>query len=72
MQKKRVDQKAFDSNFTAQSMDIGPGHKKQQQTEKLYKKGKSTTNPYEGKEFLKRTGAQLPPLAKKKSKKKYG
>lgn len=72
MHKKKVDQKAFDSNFTAQSMDIGPGHKGAQKKQKLYNKGKGTDNPHEGKEFLKRTGAQLPKLAKKKSTKKYG
>ena len=58
--------------LTAQSFEIGPGHKGKQKTEKLYKKGKSTDNPNEKEIFLKRTGPQLP-LAKKKTKKKrYG
>jgi len=72
MHKKKVDQKAFDSNFTAQSMDIGPGHKGAQRGKKIYDKGKSTDNKHERDTFLKKTGPQLPPLAKKKSKKKYG
>jgi len=41
-------------------------HKKLQRTQKIYNKGAGTDNPYEKKEFLKRTGPQLP-LAKKKS-----
>ena len=71
MARKKVDKKAFDSNFTAQLMDIGPGHKDAQKKTKIYNKGKSTTNPNEKDAFLKRTGPQLP-LAKRKSKKKYG
>ena len=39
-------------------------HKDAQRTQKLYNKGAGTDNPYEKKEFLKRTGPQLP-LAKK-------
>ena len=71
MAKNKVDKKAFDSNFVAQSMDIGPGHKGAQKTQKLYNKGKGTNNPHEKNEFLKRTGPQLP-LAKSKSSKRYG
>ena len=41
-------------------------HKKAQKTQKIYNKGSGTDNPYERKEFLKRTGPQLP-LAKNKS-----
>ena len=57
----------------AQSMDIGPDHKRAQKTQKLFIKGKGTNNPHEKGEFLKRTGPQLP-LAKSKSKsmKRYG
>jgi len=73
MNKKKGDvQKAFDSNFTAQSMDIGPGHGAAKKGKKIYEKGKGTTNPNERDAFLKRTGPQLPPLAKRKIKKKYG
>jgi len=71
MAKQRVDKKAFGSNFVAQSMDIGPGHKGAQKKQKIYNKGKSTSNPNERDVFLKRSGPQLP-LAKSKSKKKYG
>jgi hypothetical protein len=67
--KNKVDKKAFDSNFVAQSMDIGPGHKGAQKKQKIYNKGKSTDNPNEKDVFLKRTGPQLP-LAKSKSKSK--
>ena len=49
------------------SFEIGPGHNKKKQTEKLYKKGKGTDNPHEKEMFLKRTGPQLP-LAKGKGK----
>jgi len=42
------------------------GHKNAQKTQKLYNKGSRTDNPNEKKEFLKRTGPQLP-LAKKNS-----
>lgn len=58
--KKKVDQKAFNSNFVAQSFDIGPGHKGAQRGAKIYKKGTSTKNPHEKDAFLKRTGPQLP------------
>ena len=71
MAKQRVDKKSFASNFIAQSMDIGPGHKGAQKKQKIYNKGKSTSNPNERDVFLKRSGPQLP-LAKSKSKKKYG
>ncbi len=71
MKKHRVDQKAFNSNFVSQSFDIGPGHKGAQKKQKIYNKGKSTDNSNEKDTFLRRTGPQLP-LAKKKSKKKYG
>ena len=75
MKKQRVDKKAFDSNFTAgliddSSIDIN-SHRKNVRTEKLQRKGKSTTNPHEKDAFLKRTGPQLP-FAKKKSRKTYG
>jgi len=72
MQKKKVDQKAFDSNFTAQSMDIGPGHKGAMKGKKIYDKYKGTDNKHERDAFEKKTGALLPKLAKKKSPKKYG
>ena len=52
-------------------MDIGPGHKGAQKKQKIYNKGKSTTNPNEKDVFLKRTGPQLP-MAKSKSSKRYG
>ena len=42
-------------------------HRDAQRTEKLYKKGTGTDNPYEKEIFLKRTGPQLP-LAKKPTK----
>ena len=71
MNSKRVDQKAFNSNFVSQSFDIGPGHRGAQKKQKIYNKGKSTDNPNERDTFLRRTGPQLP-LAKRKSKKKYG
>lgn len=71
MKKHKVDQKAFGSNFVSQSFDIGPGHQGAKKKQKIYNKGKSTDNPNEKDTFLKRTGPQLP-LAKKKSKKKYG
>ncbi len=51
--------------LSEQSFEIGPGHKGAQKTQKLYNKGTGTDNPYEKKEFLKRTGPQLP-LAKAK------
>ena len=38
---------------------------------KIYDKGKGSTNPNEKDTFLKKAGPQLP-LAKKKSKKRYG
>jgi len=65
-------QQSFHSNFTAQSMDIGPGHRGAQRGKKIYEKGKSTDNKNERDTFLKKTGPQLPPLAKRKAKKKYG
>ena len=71
MARKKVDKKAFDSNFISQSMDIGPGHKGAQKKQKIFNKGKSTTNPNEKDAFLKRTGPQLP-MAKSKSSKRYG
>lgn len=71
MKKQRVDQKAFNSNFVSQSFEIGPGHRGAQKKQKIYNKGKSTDNPNEKDTFLRRTGPQLP-LAKRKSKKKYG
>ncbi len=71
MKNKRVDQRAFNSNFVSQSFDIGPGHQGAKKKQKIYNKGKSTDNPNEKDTFLKRTGPQLP-LAKKKSKKTYG
>jgi len=55
----------------ATSFEIGPGHKGAQKKQKIYNKGKNTDNPNEKEIFLKRTGPQLP-LAKKKSKKRYG
>ena len=48
------------------SFDIGPGHKGAMRGSKIYNKGKSTTNPNEKDAFLKKSGAQLPPLAQKK------
>ena len=51
------------------SFEIGPGHNKAKQTEKIYKKGKSTNNPNEKEIFLKRTGPQLP-LAQNKKRRK--
>ncbi len=73
MAKQRVDKKAFHSNFVAQSMDIGPGHKGAQRNQKIYNKGKGTSNPHEKDTFLKRTGPQLPLAnSKTKPKKKYG
>ena len=71
MKKKKGDvQKAFSSNFTAQSYEIGPGHGAAKTKTKIYNKGKSTTNQNEKKTFLDRTGPQLP-LVKRKIKKKY-
>lgn len=71
--KNKVDQKAFNSNFVASSpsFDIGPGHKDAMKGKKIYEKGKGTKNPNEKDTFMKRTGPQLP-LAKKKSKRRYG
>ena len=60
MTRKRVDQKAFASNFVAQSFDIGPGHRDAKRKSKIHKKGTSTTNKYEKETFLKHTGPQLP------------
>ena len=61
------------SHRIAQSMDIGPDHKRAQKTQKLFIKGKGTNNPHEKGEFLKRTGPQLPlAKSKSKSKKHYG
>lgn len=48
------------------SFDIGPGHKGAMRGSKIYNKGKSTTNPNEKDAFLKKSGAQLPPLVQKK------
>jgi len=74
MKNKKVDQKAFDSNFVASSpsYDIGPGHRGVMKGKKIYNKGKGTTNPNEKDTFMKRTGPQLPPTVKKKGKKSYG
>ena len=55
--------------LTAQSFEIGPGHKGAQKKQKIYNKGKSTDNPNERDTFLKRTGPQLP-LAQRRKKKK--
>ena len=56
----------------ASSFDIDPAkHKKANKGAKIYNKGKSTTNQNEKDVFMKRTGPQLP-LAKRKSKKRYG
>ena len=75
MKKHRVDKKAFGSNFTANVFDGNKidinSHRKNVRTEKLQRKGTSTTNPHEKDTFLRRTGPQLP-LAKRKSKKSYG
>ncbi len=68
-QKKKLTFK--DLKNIAASFEIGPGHRGAQKKQKIYNKGKSTTNPNEKEIFLKRTGPQLP-LAKKKSKKSYG
>ena len=74
MKKQRVDQKAFNSNFVAGGVNhpIDPSaHKKANKGQKIYNKGKGTDNPNEKETFLKRTGPRLP-LAKNKSKKRYG
>ena len=55
----------------ASSFEIGPGHKGAQRNQKIYNKGKGTSNPHEKDTFLKRTGPQLP-LVKRKSNKRYG
>ena len=52
--------------ITEGSFTIGPGHKGAMKGSKIYNKGKSTTNPNERDAFLKKSGAQLPPLAQKK------
>jgi hypothetical protein len=49
------------------SFDIGPGHKNVQKIQKIYNKGKETTNPYEKETFLNKTGPKLP-LVKRKNK----
>ncbi len=66
--KKKRDRKDL---TIAASFEIGPGHRGAMKGKKIYDKGKSTTNQHEKEMFLKRTGPQLP-LAKKKSKKRYG
>jgi len=73
MKNKKVDQKAFNSNFvsSAPSFDIGPGHRGAMKGKKIYDKGKSTTNPNEKETFMKRTGPQLP-MVKRKGKESYG
>ncbi|QBP05819.1 hypothetical protein [Synechococcus phage S-B28] len=73
MKNKKVDQKAFDSNFvsSAPSYEIGPGHRGAMKGKKIYDKGKGTTNPNEKDTFMKRTGPQLP-LVKRKGKTSYG
>tara|TARA_R100000781_G_scaffold80524_1_gene49704 strand:+ start:2771 stop:2944 length:174 start_codon:yes stop_codon:yes gene_type:complete len=54
----------------AHTFDIDPfSHGKAQKTQKIYNKGKSTTNKHEKDTFLKKSGPQLP-LAKRKTKKK--
>ena len=54
---------------TDPSFDIDPtGHKKKQKTEKIHKK--ATQGSGSEKEWLKKTGPQLP-LAKRKKKKSY-
>ncbi len=55
--------------LTAQSFEIGPGHRGAQKKQKIYNKGKSTDNPNEKDTFLKRTGPQLP-LAQRRKKKR--
>jgi len=52
--------------ITEGSFTIGPGHRGAMKGSKIYNKGKSTTNPNEKDAFLKKSGAQLPPLAQKK------
>jgi len=52
--------------ITEGSFTIGPGHRGAMKGTKIYNKGKSTTNPNEKDAFLKKSGAQLPPLAQKK------
>jgi hypothetical protein len=54
------------AKITEGSFDIGPGHRGAMKGSKIYNKGKSTTNPNEKDAFLKKSGAQLPPLAQKK------
>tara|TARA_B100002019_G_scaffold277011_1_gene276392 strand:- start:217 stop:429 length:213 start_codon:yes stop_codon:yes gene_type:complete len=64
--------KKKDLKISQHSFDIDPtGHKKANKGQKIYNKGKSTDNPNEKETFLKRTGPRLP-LAKNKSKKRYG
>jgi len=53
------------------SFEIGPGHKGAMKGKKIYDKGKGTDNPNERDTFLRKAGPQLP-LAKKKTKKRYG
>ena len=63
MANKRVDKKAFDSNFVAGSFNnpIDPNsHRKKTKQQKLYYKGKGTDNPHEKDAFLKRAGPRLP------------
>ena len=61
MARKRVDKRAFDSNFVAQSFPIDTNaHRKNTKQQKLYYKGKGTDNPHEKDAFLKRTGPRLP------------
>jgi len=61
MAKKRVDKRAFDSNFVAQNFPIDPNaHRNAVKKNKIHKKGTSTNNPHEKDAFLKRTGPQLP------------
>jgi hypothetical protein len=73
--KKKVDSKAFNSNFVAGSFNhpIDPaGHKKVNKGAKIYNKGKGTDNPNERDAFMKRTGPQLPLAKKKKGGNSYG
>ena len=61
MKSKRVDTKAFASNFVAQSFDINSSsHRRANKGAKIHKKGAGSKNPYEKEIFLKRTGPQLP------------
>ena len=45
-------------------------HRKNMRTEKIQRKGQSTTNPHEKDAFLRKAGPQMPGFVKKKTKKK--